>query len=132
MKSSPLTGRSLLGGRFQVEREVGRGGVGVVYRAFDLETAQWVALKLIAVEGVDAAEEDRFLREGKLLKELDHPHIVKLVTCGKLDEIPYVAMEWLEVEDLAARHRHDPLGLRVTIEVARKSGVTLATKHRAD
>ena len=131
MKSSPLTDRSLLGGRFQVEREVGRGGVGVVYRAFDLETAQWVALKLIAVEGVEAAEEDRFLREGKLLRELDHPHIVKLVACGKLEELPYVAMEWLEGEDLAARHRRDPLGLRDALEVARQIAVALDTAHRA-
>ena len=131
MKSSPLTDRSLPGGRFQVEREVGRGGVGVVYRAFDLETKQWVALKLIAVEGVDTAEEDRFLREGKLLKELDHPHIVKLVACGKLDEIPYVAMEWLDGEDLAARHRRAPLGLRDALEVARQIAVALDTAHRA-
>jgi hypothetical protein len=131
MKSSPLTDRSLLGGRFQVEREVGRGGVGVVYRAFDLETATWVALKLIAVEGVDATEQDRFLREGKLLSELDHPHIVKLVACGTLDDTPYVAMEWLEGEDLAARHRRAPLGLRDALEVARQIAVALDTAHRA-
>jgi len=131
MKSSPLTDRSLLGGRFQVEREVGRGGVGVVYRAFDLETSQWVALKLIAVEGVETAEEERFLREGKLLAELDHPHIVKLVACGKLEEIPYVAMEWLEGEDLAARHRRAPLGLRDALEVARQIAVALDAAHRA-
>jgi tetratricopeptide (TPR) repeat protein len=131
MKSSPLTDRSLLGGRFQVEREVGRGGVGVVYRAFDLETEQWVALKLIAVEGVETAEEERFLREGKLLSELDHPHIVKLVACGKLEELPYVAMEWLDGEDLAARHRRAPLGLRHALEVARQIAVALDTAHRA-
>jgi hypothetical protein len=131
MKSSPVADRSLLGGRFQVEREVGRGGVGVVYRAFDLETAQWVALKLIAVEGVETAEEERFLREGKLLAELDHPHIVKLVSCGKLEEIPYVAMEWLDGEDLAARHRRAPLGLRDAIEVVRQIAVALDTAHRA-
>jgi tetratricopeptide (TPR) repeat protein len=131
MKSSPLTDRSLLGDRFQVEREVGRGGVGVVYRAFDLETAQWVALKLIAVDGVDAAEEDRFLREGKLLSELDHPHIVKLVACGKLEEIPYVAMEWLEGEDLQARHRRAPLGLRDALAVARQIAIALDAAHRS-
>jgi eukaryotic-like serine/threonine-protein kinase len=131
MKSSSLTDRSLLGGRFQVEREVGRGGVGVVYRAFDQETAQWVALKLIAVEGVEAAEEDRFLREGRLLSELDHRHIVKLVACGKLEDIPYVAMEWLEGEDLAARHRRAPMGLRDALDVARQIAVALDAAHRA-
>ena len=131
MKSSPLSDRSLLGGRFQVEREVGRGGVGVVYRAFDRETARWVALKLIGVDGVDPAEQDRFLREGRLLSELDHPHIVKLVACGTIDETPYVAMEWLDGEDLAARQRRAPLGLRDAIEVGRQIAVALDAAHRA-
>ncbi len=120
-----------MGGRFEVEREVGRGGVGIVYRAFDRETQQWVALKLIAVQGVDASEEARFLREGKLLQELDHPHIVKLVACGTLDDTPYVAMEWLQGEDLAARTRRAPLGLKHALDVARQIAVALDTAHRA-
>src|SRR5256885_2447661 len=118
-----LSQRAPFGGRFEVEREVGRGGVGVVYRAFDREKKEWVALKLIAVQGVDASEEARFMREGKLLESLDHPHIVKLVACGTLDETPYVAMEWLEGEDLASRHRRAPLGLRDAPQVARQIAV---------
>src|SRR5438105_6185824 len=119
------------GGRFEVEREVGRGGVGVVYRAFDRQRREWVALKLIAVQGVDASEEARFMREGKLLEALDHPHIVKLVACGTLDDTPYVAMEWLDGEDLASRHRRAPLGLRDALEVGRQIAVALDTAHRA-
>src|SRR5258706_6388046 len=131
MTTLPLGQRSPMGGRFEVEREVGRGGVGIVYRAFDRQTQQWVALKLIAVQGVDASEEARFLREGKLLQELDHPHIVKLVACGTLDETPYVAMEWLQGEDLAARTRRAPLGLKHALDVARQIAVALDTAHRA-
>ena len=108
MSTLPLGQRLPMGARFEVEREVGRGGVGIVYRAFDRETQQWVALKLIAVQGVDASEEARFLREGKLLQELDHPHIVKLVACGTLEETPYVAMEWLR-ERIS---RQEPAALR--------------------
>src|SRR6185436_14423184 len=104
---------------------------GVVYRAFDRERREWVALKLIGVQGVDASEEARFMREGKLLEALDHPHIVKLVACGTLDETPYVAMEWLDGEDLASRHRRAPLGLRDALEVARQIAVALDTAHRA-
>src|SRR6266496_2953019 len=131
MSISPLNQPSLVGGRFEVEREVGRGGVGVVYRALDRETRQSVALKLIAVRGVDASEEARFLREGKLLQALDHPHIVKLVAYGTLDDAPYVAMEWLEGEDLSARTRRAPLGQRDAIEVARQIAVALDVAHAA-
>src|SRR2546430_16060190 len=88
-----LSQRAPFGGRFEVEREVGRGGVGVVYRAFDRERSEWVALKLIGVQGVDASEEARFMRAGKLLEELDHPHIVRLGACGTPGETPYAAME---------------------------------------
>src|SRR6266545_4871459 len=131
MSISPLNQPSLVGGRFEVEREVGRGGVGIVNRALDRETRQWVALKLIAVRGVDASEEARFLREGKLLQALDHPHIVRLVAYGTLDEAPYVAMEWLEGEDLSARTRRAPLGLRDAVEVARQIAVALDVAHGA-
>src|SRR4051812_15237439 len=107
MSTLPLGQRLPIGARFEVEREVGRGGVGIVYRAFDRETQQWVALKLIAVQGVDASEEARFLREGQVLQELAPPHIVKLVACGPLEETPYAPMEWLQGEDLAARTRRN-------------------------
>jgi hypothetical protein len=131
MPPPSLSQHAPFGGRFEVEREVGRGGVGVVYRAFDRERREWVALKLIGVQGVDASEEARFTREGKTLEALDHPHIVKLVACGTLDETPYVAMEWLEGEDLSSRHRRAPLGLRDALEVARQIAVALDTAHRA-
>src|SRR5258708_11147420 len=96
MTPSLLNQHAPFGGRFEVEREVGRGGVGVVYRAFDRERKEWVALKLIAVQGVDASEETRFMREGKLLEGLDHPTIVRFVACGTLAGTPYVPREWLD------------------------------------
>ena len=68
-----------LAGRFVIEREVGRGGVGIVYRARDEVTGDPVALKVIALPGVDAGEEARFRREGRVLAGLRHPGIVKVV-----------------------------------------------------
>src|SRR5687767_5168656 len=101
--TSPANDRRRMGGRFVVEREVGRGGVGVVYRAWDLETERPVALKVIAADaGVAPEDEARLTREGNLLSSLDHPGIVKTVAYGVLEESgsPYVAMEWLEGEDV--------------------------------
>ncbi|HEV8245536.1 MAG TPA: protein kinase, partial [Polyangiaceae bacterium] len=123
-----------LGGRFAVEREVGRGGAGIVFRAYDLVTEQAVALKVIASEvGVDPAEEARLMREGQLLANLDHPGIVKTVAFGVLEDngAPFVAMEWLEGEDLAARQRRSPLSIPQAVELTQRVGEALGAAHDA-
>ena len=122
----------VLGGRFAIEREVGRGAAGIVYRAVDRATGDTVALKVLAVRGVDTGEEARFTREGRVLASLDHPGIVKLVAFGTLDDgLPYLAMEWLEGEDVAARMRRAPLSGRDALEVARQAAEALAAAHAA-
>jgi eukaryotic-like serine/threonine-protein kinase len=127
-----LSQEQLLGGRFLIEREVGRGGVGIVYRAMDEVTRQAVALKVIAISGVDAGEEARFRREGQLLAGLEHPFIVKLVAFGQLDEgQPYVAMEWLEGEDIAQRQRRSPLPLAQSLYVGAMVAEALGAAHAA-
>jgi serine/threonine protein kinase len=122
--SGPTSARRL-GGRFAIEREVGRGGVGIVYRAYDLETQRVVALKVVAAEaGVAPEEEARLAREGQLLANLDHPGIVKTVAFGLLEDtgLPYVAMEWLDGEDLSARQRRAPLTLPEALELTESVG----------
>ncbi|MFO0675364.1 MAG: protein kinase [Polyangiaceae bacterium] len=122
----------LLGGRFEVEREVGRGGVGIVYRAFDRATGQPTALKVIAIPGVDAREEARFRREGQVLAGLKHRGIVRLVDFGQLDEgAPYVAMEWLDGEDVAQRMKRRPFTLLEAVSVAADVADALAAAHAA-
>jgi len=123
---------SVVGGRFEIEREVGRGGVGIVYRALDQVTHQWVALKVIAIPGVDAGEEARFHREGRVLAGLIHPCIVRLVAFGQLDEgQPYVAMEWLQGEDIVQRQRRSPLSLGQCLEVGAQIADALSCAHSA-
>jgi tetratricopeptide (TPR) repeat protein len=121
-----------LAGRFVVEREVGRGGVGIVYRAHDQVSGNDVALKVIALPGVDAGEEARFRREGRILAGLNHPGIVRVVAFGALDEgQPYIAMEWLDGEDLAQRQRRSPLPLARSLLVAADVCEALAAAHDA-
>ncbi len=132
MSVNAFTSQAYVGGRFLIEREVGRGGVGIVYRAMDEVTGQPVALKVIAISGVDAGEEARFRREGRVLAGLRHPAIVQLVAFGQLDEgQPYVAMEWLEGEDIAQRQRRSPLPLGQCLEVAAQVADALAASHAA-
>jgi serine/threonine protein kinase len=134
----------LVAGRFRVDREVGRGGVGIVYHAWDVATDRAVALKIIAGTGADSAEHARFTREGQLLAELDHPGIVRVIAFGTLeagslgpsgrrldDNAPYVAMEWLEGEDAAARQQHAPLSLRQALSVGAQIARALAAAHVA-
>jgi eukaryotic-like serine/threonine-protein kinase len=122
--------QGLLAGRFVIEREVGRGGVGIVYRATDEVTNAPVALKVIAIPGVDAGEEARFGREGRVLAGLSHPGIVRVVAFGQLDEgQPYVAMEWLDGEDIAQRQKRAPLTLGQAVEVGAHVADALAYAH---
>ncbi|MBX3230737.1 MAG: protein kinase [Labilithrix sp.] len=122
--------QGLLAERFVIEREVGRGGVGIVYRARDEVSGAPVALKVIAIPGVDAGEEARFGREGRVLAGLSHPGIVRVVAFGQLDEgHPYVAMEWLEGEDIQQRQKRAPLSFVRCLEVAAQVAEALAYAH---
>lgn len=121
-----------LAGRFVIEREVGRGGVGIVYRARDDQSGDAVALKVIALPGLDAREDARFRREGRVLAGLNHPGIVRVVAFGQLEEgQSYVAMEWLEGEDIAQRQRRAPLSLAACVLVAADVADALEAAHAA-
>ena len=95
-------------------------------------TGERVALKVIALPGVDAGEEARFRREGRVLAGLHHPAIVQVVAFGQLDDgQPYIAMEWLEGEDIAQRQRRSPLRLAECLLVAADVAEALAAAHAA-
>jgi serine/threonine protein kinase/tetratricopeptide (TPR) repeat protein len=121
---------SVLAGRFTLEELAGRGGMGSVYRARDSQTGQNVALKLLhPVEHAEALQ--RFSREAELLAELRHPGIVSHVAHGLLGSgQPFLAMEWLEGEDLSRRLARQPLSLPETLSLMRRVAEALATAHR--
>ncbi|TKD04343.1 serine/threonine-protein kinase PknK [Polyangium fumosum] len=136
--------QQLIAGRFQVEREVGRGAVGIVFRAFDTVSQRRVALKIIAAGESDPGERTRLLQEGKILSELDHPGIVQVVAYGALDSsytaalgrkfdegTPFIAMEWLEGEDLLTRQLRAALTMRQALDIARQVAFALAAAHDA-
>src|SRR5207248_1728804 len=86
---------------YRIESEVGRGGMGVVYRATDLTLERSVALKLIAPEL--ASSEDfrkRFVRESKLAASLGHPHVLPIYAAGEANGQLYLAMRHVEGSDL--------------------------------
>lgn len=93
---------ALIADRFVLERPVGAGGMGTVYRAVDRASGAPVALKIATVD--DAHHRARALAEADALARLEHPAIVRLVAHRLApDGRPFLAMEWLEGEDLARR-----------------------------
>ncbi len=96
-----LSNGDVLEHRFVIEREVAAGGMGRVYRARDLQYGRPVAVKVLGYR--DPKARDRFLQEAVMLAEIHHPGIVRYVAHGLMsDGDPYLAMEWLAGEDLAA------------------------------
>ncbi|HWN68560.1 MAG TPA: protein kinase, partial [Haliangium sp.] len=86
--------------RFQVELEVAAGGMGRIFRAIDLQTGQLVAIKVLGYR--DPRARERFLQEARMLAEIRHPGIVRYIAHGMMTTgAPYLAMEWLEGENLA-------------------------------
>ena len=86
---------------YRVEELVGRGGMGVVWRATDLSLERPVALKLIAPElAQDERFRARFLKEPRLAAALDHPHVIPIHEAGEHDGQLYLAMRFVEGEDL--------------------------------
>ncbi|QRK06598.1 serine/threonine protein kinase [Archangium violaceum] len=127
-----LSPGTLVADRFRIEEMAGRGGMGSVFRATDLSTGRDVALKLLHASSSPAPDVAyRFNREAILLAGLSHPAIVSYVAHGTAEEgQPFLAMEWLEGEDLARRLSRQPLGLPETLALLRRAAEALASAHR--
>ncbi len=120
---------TLIGERFEIVRLAGSGGMGEVYCARDRTSGELVALKVLA--GGRAAEHARFVREAEVLAGLRHPGIVRYVAHGATDQGRlFLAMEWLEGEDLGARLAREPLAIADAITVVRTAAEALAIAHR--
>ncbi|MEO7891887.1 MAG: protein kinase [Vicinamibacterales bacterium] len=101
-------------GKYEVRHEIGRGGVGIVYLAFDAELRREVAIKLLRGD-FDDDSRDRFLRGAQVLSRLRHPNIVTVFEYGHLAGQPYIVMEYV-------------VGTSLRTLIQQRSPVTLARK----
>jgi tetratricopeptide (TPR) repeat protein len=125
-----LSTSSIIDRRFALESERGRGGMGTVWKARDLSTKSVVALKLLHDTGGEQLQ--RFLRESTLLARLTHPAIVAYIAHGTTaDGLPYLAMEWLDGENVAERLGREPFSLQQSLALLRStlSGLGIAHQH---
>src|SRR5215472_6976961 len=103
MDTSPPVdiGSDFLG--YRIEELIGRGGMGVVYRAYDLRLKRPVALKLVAPSlARDERFRERFARETELVMSLEHPNVVPIYDAGDVDGRVYLAMRLVNGADLGS------------------------------
>ncbi|MBI3271147.1 MAG: protein kinase [Planctomycetes bacterium] len=119
-------------GRYQLEREIARGGMGVVYRALDTQVKRVVALKVMLGDGqVDESARQRFRREGMLAARLHHPGIVPVYDIGEEGGRLYYTMEFVEGESLQSLVRANvTLPVRVALRIARDVALALDYAHQ--
>ncbi len=118
----------LFAGRFEIEELRGRGGAGAVYRAFDRERAERVALKVLSRH----AGEERLLAEASALEALSHPGIVRALGHGvEGGGARWLALEWIEGITLAERIEAGRLAPAEALVLARRAAGALAAAHAA-
>lgn len=109
---------------YELEGELGRGGMGVVFLARDLRTGERVALKLLlASKGASEVQRKRFLREAQALTRLEHENVVRVRDSGEQDGTPWLALDFVDGRSLEA---HLARGTRFTVPQVLQLGARLA------
>jgi serine/threonine protein kinase len=123
----------ILSGKYRLERRLGRGGMGAVFEAWDLELDRRVAVKFLLREFLDRPEvRARFAREAKATAGIESDHVVKVTERGvSEDGTPFLVMEYLEGEDLRSLlEREERLPLQRVAELALQVCRGLERAHR--
>ena len=119
-------------GPYTVEAEIGRGGMGVVYRASDTRLDRSVAIKALPAELAGNPDRlARFEREARLLAQLNHPNVAGLFGLEEQDGATYLVLEFVEGETLAERLDRGALPVEDAIELAIEIAKGVESAHDA-
>jgi eukaryotic-like serine/threonine-protein kinase len=122
---------SALAGRYEIERELGAGGMATVYLAHDLKHKRQVALKVLRADVAQTVGAERFLREIHLAAKLSHPHILPLFDSGEAGGFVYYAMPNVEGFSLRDRlNRESKLPVAEAVRVTQEIADALDYAHR--
>ncbi len=123
--------QTAVAGRFSLVREIGRGGMGIVFLARDLALERFVAIKLLPPAlASDSEARDRFLREARTVAALSHPHIVPIHLVDASGDIVFFVMTYVDGETLGARvRRAGPLPPTEAMRVVQEVAWALAHAH---
>ena len=121
----------VLEGQYDVEKEIGRGGMGIVYKGRDKRLKRPVAIKLLPPELAFRSEiRTRFLREAEMAAQLSHPHIVPIYSVDEREGLVYFVMALVEGENLGTRISRDgPIAPDEARRILREVGDALAYAH---
>jgi serine/threonine-protein kinase len=123
-------------GRYEVEKELGKGAMGVVYQGKDPKIGRVVAIKTMALSQEFEADElkdvkERFFREAETAGRLTHPNIVTIYDAGEEHDLAYIAMEFLKGKDLTLYNKPDKLlPLDKTVSIIARVADALAYAHQ--
>src|SRR4051794_3151166 len=116
-------------GRYLLLDELGQGGMGVVYKAFDPELGRPVALKVLRSDSANQSE--RLLREAQALARLSHPNVIAVFDVGTVAERVFIAMEFVEGPTLRQWLKQATRSRQEILDVFLAAGAGLAAAHRA-
>ncbi len=126
-----IAGGSILGGRYRIISQLGEGGMGVVYKAHDIELDDVVALKMLRPALlVDAEQLNRLKSEIKLARRITHPNVLRTFDFGELGGRPYISMEYvrgLTLRYLLSEAKRVPYS--AALRIARQLAAGLAAAH---
>ena len=120
-------------GEYEILGEIGRGGMAVVFLAYDIALERKVALKLMspALMLMDPAIQARFKREARTAAALSHPHIIPVYAVKDSDDLVYFVMKYIEGRSLeAVIDETGPLPVAVAVTILQQAGGALAYAHR--
>jgi serine/threonine-protein kinase len=121
---------SLLADRYDIEREIARGGMATVYLANDRRHGRTVAVKVLSPELVAAIGPDRFSREIQIAARLSHPHIVSLYDSGETDGSLFYVMPYIQGESLRQKiDREGQLSVDDAVRITRQTASALDYAH---
>src|SRR3954463_15287356 len=123
--------QAALAGEYSLERELGRGGMGIVYLARDVQLDRDVAIKVLPTHlAHNASARERFLREARTAAGLSHPHIVPIHRVGEAGGFVFFVMSFVEGETLGERLRtRGPLPPADAVRIMREVAWALAYAH---
>lgn len=122
--------RAAFAGRYDIEKEIGAGGMATVYLARDPKHDRQVAIKVLRPELAAALGPDRFPREIKIVAQLQHPHILPLYDSGELQGFLYYVMPYVSGESLRTRlDREGQLPIQDAVRILREVADALSYAH---
>ena len=114
---------------YRILEKIGEGGMGVVYKAEDTKLKRIVALKFLSVEALSVEEKSRFLREAQAAAALNHPNICTVYAIDEIDGEMFIAMEFIEGQNLREKIEAGPLKIAEAIKLATQIAEGLQAAH---